>query len=628
MADNRIPVSIDYSSRDFYSIKDDLIARVQNRVSAAGKQWNGTDPADFGVALVEAFAHVGDVANYYIDRVANENYLATATERQSLLNLAEMYGYAPSGYRRATVTLTFSNYDTADTVIVPDGTQVYVDVETTNAAVQVVSRVTFTVIGDVEIPAAEDSVTPGVITGTAIHGISNASLPVNAANPLDPIDFDAEFLGQSNGLAEQTFVLNSNHIADNTVAVYVNNGNYYTLWTQVQHLSDYGPTDTVYSLVTDANNYVSVVFGDGVSGAIPSVGTAIKAIYVIGGGEEGNVEGGSTFTISYVPSSSLVTLGDLSVVRVTSANNEPATGGTDPESNDNIRKNAPSALRTLRRAVTTTDFADLALSVSGVGKAKAYALSPNSVNLYVSKDVADTSQDYYPGYDPSNTTLKSEWYDLSASVSTFLSDKTQIGTTATVLPPKYLPVHIDVEYDKYEGYTHEQIKAALKYGVVFGYGYNYTDFEAVIYPEQIEANLMLIPGVKTARVVNLYKVGESVARTPLVAGQGELFVFTDGETVAYPIASLEALVVDTGTLSPSFQPSVSSYRVTDVATSTVTITPTTWDGTSVTVNGVTVASGAASGTISTPSSATTVITVAHTSADGIITATYTISVIR
>lgn len=628
MADNRIPVSIDYSSRDFYSIKDDLIARVQNRVTAAGKQWNGTDPADFGVALVEAFAHVGDVANYYIDRVANENYLATATERQSILNLAEMYGYAPSGYRRASVTLTFSNYNTADTVVVPDGTQVYVDVETTNAAIQVVTRVIFTVIGDVEIPAAEDSVTPGVATGTAIHGISNASLPVNAANPLDPIDFDSEFLGQSNGLAEQTFVLNSNHIADNTVEIYVNNGNYYTLWTKVQHLSDYGPTDTVYSLITDADNYVSVVFGDGVSGAIPSVGTNIKAIYVIGGGEEGNLEGGSAFTISYVPSSSIVTLGDLSDVRVTSANNEAATGGTDPESNDNIRRNAPSALRTLRRAVTVADYANLALSVSGVGKAKAYGLGPTSINLYVSKDVADTSQDYYPGYDDSNTNLKSEWYDLSDAVSTFLEDKTQIGTTTTILPPNYVPVHVDIEYDKYDGYTHEQIKAALKYGVVFGYGYNYTDFEAVIYPEQIEANLMLIPGVKTARVVHLYKVGDSESRTPLVATQGQLFTFTDVETEAYPIASLSSIVLSSGTLSPGFQDSVTSYRVTDVSTSTVTVTPISWSGTSVSVNGTTVVSGATSGTISTPSGATTTITVTHTSADGIITVTYTISVIR
>jgi hypothetical protein len=628
MTDNRIPVSIDYSSRDFYSIKDDLIARIQSRVGAAGKQWNGTDSSDFGVALVEAFAHVGDVANYYIDRVANENYLATATERQSLLNIAEMYGYVPSGYRRAAVTLTFANYDTEDTAIVPDGTQVYVDVKTTGAAVQVVNRVTFTVLGDVEIPAAADSVTPGVNTGTAVHGISNQSLAANAANPLDPIDFDSELLGQSNGLAEQTFVLNSNHIADGTVEIYVNNGNYYSLWTQVQHLADYGPNDVVYELVVDADNYISVVFGDAVSGAIPSVGTDIKAVYVIGGGEEGNLEGGNTFTISYVPSSANVTVSGLSLVKVSSASNNPATGGTNPESNNNIRKNAPAALRTLRRAVTVEDYANLALSVTDVGKSKAYGSGPTSIALYVSPDVADTSQDYYPGYDVSNTTVKQSWYDLSTSVTNYLADKTQIGTTVTNLPPNYVPVHIEIEYDKYDGYSHDQIKAALKYAVVFGFGYNYTDFDAVIYPEQVEANLILIEGIKTARVVNMYKVGDSVARTPLVAAQGELFVFTDVETDVYPIASLSSLELSSGTLIPGFQPGVTAYRVTDISSSTITVTPTTWDGTSVTVNGATVASGAASTSISTPSATTTTITVVNTSADGIVTATYTISVIR
>ena len=628
MTDNRIPLSIDYSSRDFYSLKEDLIARIQARVNASGKQWNGTDPSDFGVALVEAFAHVGDVANYYIDRVANENYLATATERQSLLNIAEMYGYVPSGYRRAAVTLTFANYDTEDTAIVPDGTQVYVDVKTTGAAIQVVNRVVFTVLGDVEIPAAADAATPGTNVGTALHGISNQSLAANAANPLDPIDFDAELLGQSNGLAEQVFVLNSNQIADGTVEVYVNSGNYYSLWTQVLHLADYGPNDTVYELVTDADNYVSVIFGDGVSGAIPSVGTDIKAVYVIGGGEEGNVEGGNTFTISYVPSSANVTVSSLSSVKVLSSNNNPATGGTDPESNDNIRKNAPAALRTLRRAVTVEDYANLSLSVSGVGKSRAYASGPTSIALYVSPDVADTSQDYYPGYNTTNTEVKQSWYDLSTSVTTYLSDKTQIGTTVTNLPPNYIPVHIEVEYDKYDGYTHDQIKAALKYAIVFGFGYNYTNFDAVIYPEQVEATLILVEGVKTARVVRMYKVGDSVARTPLVAAQGELFVFTDAETDVYPIASLSSLVLSSGTLVPGFQSGITSYRVTDVSSSTITVTPTSWDETSVTVNGSTVASGVASGSISTPSATTTTITVANTSADGIITATYTISVIR
>jgi hypothetical protein len=282
----------------------------------------------------------------------------------------------------------------------------------------------------------------------------------------------------------------------------------------------------------------------------------------------------------------------------------------------------------MQRAVTLSDFAGLAISVDGVGKAVSYASSPNSINLYISKSVSDESLDYYPGYDGTNTVIQQDWYDLSDSVTNYLSPRIQIGTSVTTFPPNYIPVHIDVEYEKFEGYTHAQIQAAIKYQIVFGYGYNYISFDEIIYPEQIEANLIRVPGIKTARVVNLYRVGETVERGPLIPTQGELFVFTGEDAVVYPIASLFNLALSAGTLTPAFQPSVFSYRVTDVTTSTITLTPTTWDGTPVVVaNSATVASGVASPSLSTPTG-TTNLTVAHTAADGTTTVTYTITVIR
>jgi hypothetical protein len=105
-------------------------------------------------------------------------------------------------------------------------------------------------------------------------------------------------------------------------------------------------------------------------------------------------------------------------------------------------------------------------------------------------------------------------------------------------------------------------------------------------------------------------------------------VFEDGNTNVFPIAALSALSISSGTLSPTFESSVLSYRVTDTSTTTVTVTPTSWSGTASFVNGISVNSGTASGTISTPSGQTTTITIAHDSSDGVNTATYTITVIR
>ena len=102
---NKVPVSIDYTSRDYYALRQELISRVQARVP----NWLGNDPSDFGVAIIEAFAYMGDILNYYIDRAANESYIATATQRDTLLNLASMYGYSPAGYVSAATDIQLSN---------------------------------------------------------------------------------------------------------------------------------------------------------------------------------------------------------------------------------------------------------------------------------------------------------------------------------------------------------------------------------------------------------------------------------------------------------------------------------------------------------------------------------------
>jgi hypothetical protein len=85
-------------------------------------------------------------------------------------------------------------------------------------------------------------------------------------------------------------------------------------------------------------------------------------------------------------------------------------------------------------------------------------------------------------------------------------------------------------------------------------------------------------------------------------------------------ATLSSLAVNQGSLSPSFSSSVTSYSD-STHTSPVKVTPTVnTAGATVTVNGVTVPSGFASGGISTHT-----ITIIVTAPDGVTTKTYTIT---
>jgi hypothetical protein len=50
------------------------------------------DPA---IAMLDAWATVADVLTFYQERIANEGYLRTATERRSILDLVRLIDYVP-----------------------------------------------------------------------------------------------------------------------------------------------------------------------------------------------------------------------------------------------------------------------------------------------------------------------------------------------------------------------------------------------------------------------------------------------------------------------------------------------------------------------------------------------------
>jgi predicted phage baseplate assembly protein len=115
---NYIP-QVDYTSRDYSAIRDDLL----NLINQYNPAWTSRDPSDLGMTLVELFAYMGDLMNFYTDRAANEGFLATASQRDSILQMAAMLGYAPTKAVAATTTLTLTN-STASAVTFPAKTQV------------------------------------------------------------------------------------------------------------------------------------------------------------------------------------------------------------------------------------------------------------------------------------------------------------------------------------------------------------------------------------------------------------------------------------------------------------------------------------------------------------------------
>lgn len=80
------------------------------------------DQSDPAIALLDAWATVGDVLTFYQERIANEGYLRTATERRSLVELARLIGYKPRPGVASTVFLAYTLEDSqAEPVEIPEG---------------------------------------------------------------------------------------------------------------------------------------------------------------------------------------------------------------------------------------------------------------------------------------------------------------------------------------------------------------------------------------------------------------------------------------------------------------------------------------------------------------------------
>jgi len=485
-----------------------LIARIQERVP----DWTAADPADFGVALVEAFAYLGDVVSYYIDRTANEAFLQTAVQRSSLLNIAQTFGYIPAGYRQASLTLTFSN-SSDGIVTIPAGSVISGDVTVGDAVITVY----FTTTEAAVIPAIVGE-SPGTDSVIATEGKSIILIA-------EDVNTYGELIGTSDGIPDMSFELSQTPVVDNSIEIYVQDGDVYSKWTQVQHLIDYGPTDLVYAVFTDDNNVVSINFGDGVSGVIPTSYSEIRAKYTVGGGALGNVPTDTVVTINSITGLSEAQVTALQA-DVTVTNSTVGVGGADPESNDQIRLSAPAALKSGNRAVTLKDFSDIAVAVSGVGKANATASVWTSVTLYIapSRNALDT--DVAPGLDD-NGDPTAEFNTIKTLVETALADKVLIGTTVTVVEPTYIDVILNFQYAKLAQYTSTEVETNLKNALLTGFGYNGVKFQDTIYPQDIEFVLQQTPGVKTVKVLNLYRSGGSSALTTLSGSAGELFRFSE-----------------------------------------------------------------------------------------------------
>ena len=81
---------IDYTSRDFNSIKEDLVDYAKRYYPNSFKDFS---ESGFGPLMLDTTAYIGDILSFYLDYSVNESFLDTAIEYDNVIKLGRQMGY-------------------------------------------------------------------------------------------------------------------------------------------------------------------------------------------------------------------------------------------------------------------------------------------------------------------------------------------------------------------------------------------------------------------------------------------------------------------------------------------------------------------------------------------------------
>jgi hypothetical protein len=332
MASNKFVVS----DLDFDAIKTNLKTFLQDQTQFSDYNFEGSGFA----ILLDTLAYNTHYLGFNANMLANELYLDSADIRKNIVSLAKMLGYTPASPRApiANVNILLNNA-TGASVTMDKGT----------VFTSTVEGLTYQFVTNEDV-----TITPA----DGVYRFSNVNLYegtlVTYRYTVDSSDVDQKFIIPSVNADTSTL-----KVTVQTSSVDTSTSTY-TLATGLKSLT--ATTKTYFLQETDTGKF-EIYFGDGVLGQNLADGNIVILEYIVTNKTEAN--GASIFTLS----------GSIdSFTNVSVSTNSSAQGGSESETKESIRFNAPLQYTAQDRAVTTTDYETIiksiypnALSVSAWG---------------------------------------------------------------------------------------------------------------------------------------------------------------------------------------------------------------------------------------------------------------------
>ena len=392
--------NIQVSDLDFGLIKNNLTKFLQSQEVLKDYNFDGSALS----VLLDVLAYNTQYNSYYLNMVANEMFLDSAIQRNSIVSHAKLLGYTPKSSIAPTATI--------------------------NLVVNNVASTSLT------LPAYTTFLSES-IEGVNYNFLTTDSVTVNTVN--NTVNFPTVIIKQGI-LATQTFTIDS---ASNPKYIFkipdllIDTS---TLLVRVQQSSSVGTirvfsavdnaltltgNSNVYFLQEGPGGYFQLYFGDGVLGTKLIDGNIVSISYIVTQGKASssannftlmqNISPNSTYVINHIAASS---------------------GGADRETNSSIQYQAPKSFSAQNRAVTKNDYITL-IQQNNIG------ITFDAVNVWGGEEesINPTYGNIYISMKPSGAYTLTE-LQKNELVKNVISPVSVITVKPTIIDPDYTYIQL------------------------------------------------------------------------------------------------------------------------------------------------------------------------------------------
>lgn len=570
-------IDIKYLNKEFSTFKSDLIEYAKSYYPTTYNDFTQPSP---GSMFIDMASYVGDVLSFYLDNQLQESFLQYAKQKNNLYTLAYMLGYRPKVTSAAVVNLdvyqqvpsiTIGNSTMPDfsyTLIIDQGMKVKSNVNS-SVLFYVPEKIDFSLSSSldptsVEVYTVDGSNIPTAYilkkTVKAISGeVRQKSFSFTNADRFTSIDIDDSSIITILNVID----INGNtwyevpYLAQDYILKFVENTaiNYPSLYqysNQVPYILEKQKVPRRFVSRFKTNGSLNIEFGSGVNNAfdnsiIPnpndiSVGltaggldslytafdptnfvttqtyglapknTTITFQYLVGGGAQANALSNQLTDIVTYNAYGNTTYQNTLVVN----NPNPASGGGDGETVEELRLNIASEYPSQLRAVTQQDYLARTLSMpSKYGKvSKAYITKDDTIfNKYTNNNISQKDALLVSLYILSlnnNNQLDYPSIALMKNVQTYLSEYRMLTDSINLKPAYIINIGCDFEIVIRPNYTSQDIIARCILELKNYFNIDNWQINQPIVISDIYTLIDRIDGVQTVKSVNITnKYGES-----------------------------------------------------------------------------------------------------------------------